>query len=88
MVVDSVRPHRLNTDDRVGSVGTLDDVLRRSRNGLRKLREDFEPQDAAEAAGVSELSQYIANMTKEMLGMYIYFIFYVNFLFGGKEGKM
>ena len=66
MVVVSVRPHRLNTDDRsVGSVGTLDDVLRRSRNGLRRLREDFEPQDAAEAAGVSQLSQYIANMTKE-----------------------
>ena len=66
-VVVSVRPHRLNTDDAI--TGTLEDVLRRSRHGLRRLREGFEPQDAEEAAGVSQLSQYIANMTKEMLGI-------------------
>eukprot|EP00435_Cladocopium_sp_Y103_P026918 s3429_g6.t1 len=46
----------------------LDASLALSRRALRRLRVDFEPQDAEDAAGVSELTTYLANFTKEMLG--------------------
>lgn len=43
----------------------LDASLALSRRALRRLRVDFEPQDAEDAAGVSELTTYLANFTKE-----------------------
>jgi hypothetical protein len=56
-----------------GAALDLDGSLALLRRSLRRLRSDrsegdFEPQDAEEAAGVSELTMYMANFTKEMLG--------------------
>lgn len=41
------------------------DGFQRSRRMLRRLREAFGPEDVDEAAGISELTFYVANMTKE-----------------------
>lgn len=56
-----------------GAALDLDGSLALLRRSLRRLRSDrsegdFEPQDAEEAAGVSELTMYMANFTKEKCG--------------------
>lgn len=56
-----------------GAALDLDGSLALLRRSLRRLRSDrsegdFEPQDAEEVAGVSELTMYMANFTKEKCG--------------------
>lgn len=56
-----------------GAALDLDGSLALLRRSLRRLRSDrsegdFEPQDAEEAAGVSELTMYMENFTKEKCG--------------------
>ncbi|CAK9115106.1 unnamed protein product [Durusdinium trenchii] len=61
----AVRPARSPYDE-VSSLSVLEkDGFQRSRRMLRRLREAFGPEDVDEAAGISELTFYVANMTKE-----------------------
>lgn len=61
-----MRPSRsLDVLDLDGSLALLRRSLRRLRGGSDF---SFEPEDAEDAAGVSELTTYLANVTQEMLG--------------------